>query len=91
MTLFASVAGNGSSVSKRPAITNHADEREQLAALYHLLIQARSRLERIEVDADPATTYMHARNARIDLNEALRRLNHLLGNADSYPAAPASG
>jgi hypothetical protein len=32
---------------------------------------------------------MHARNARIDLNEALRRLNHLLGNADSYPEATA--
>jgi hypothetical protein len=89
LTLFASVAGTGLSVRRRPAITNLADEREQLEALFHLLVRARSRLENMEVDSDPTTTYMHARNARIDLNEALRRLNHLLGNADSYPEATA--
>ncbi len=65
-----------------------SDDREQLEALYHLLVRARGCLEKIEPDSDGSTAYMQARNARIELNEALRRLNYLLGNLDSYPAAP---
>ena len=64
------------------------DEREQLEALVHLLVHARAGLEKIETDSDSSTAYMHARNARIDLNEALRRLHYLLGDADVYPASP---
>lgn len=63
------------------------EEREQLEALYHLLTQARGGLEKIEADSDGSTAYMHARNARIDLNEALRRLTHLLGYTDVHPHA----
>ena len=65
-----------------------SDDREQLEALYHLLVHARSCLEKIDPDCDESTAYMQARNARIDLNEALRRLNYLLGTPDVYPAAP---
>ena len=63
------------------------NDHEQLEALYHLLVQVRSGLEKIESDSDGSTAYMHARNARIDLNEALRRLSHLLGHPDVYPHA----
>lgn len=63
-------------------------DREQLEALYHLLVTARGRLENIATDGDGQTTYMHARNARIDINEALRRLNYLLDRPDVYPEAP---
>jgi hypothetical protein len=66
-------------------ITTPSEEHEQLEALYHLLIQARSGLEKIASDSDGSTAYMHARNARIDLNEALRRLSHLLGYPDGKP------
>lgn len=66
------------------------DEREQLETLVHLLIRARCGLEKVSQDSDGATAYMHARNARIDLNEALRRLHYLLGDADVYPHAPDS-
>jgi hypothetical protein len=69
-------------------VTTLPDERDQLEALYHLLIQVRSGLEKVEADSDAATAYMHTRNARIDLNEALRRLNHLLNQPDTYPVAP---
>ena len=63
------------------------DQQEQLEALYHLVVQARAGLEKIEMDSDGSTAYMHARNARIDLNEALRRLNHLLDAPEAYPVA----
>ena len=67
-------------------MTTTTDDREQLEALYHLLVQARSGLEKIDTESDGSTAYMHARNARIDLNEALRRLSHLLGKAEVYPS-----
>ena len=66
------------------------DDREQMEALVHLLVRARNGLEKIEPDGDGPTAYMHARNARIDLNEAMRRLNYLLDRPDVYPAAPES-
>lgn len=71
----------------RKVMTANTDERQQLEALYHLLVQARGGLEKIDMDSDGSTAYMHARNARIDLNEALRRLSHLLGNPATYPSA----
>jgi hypothetical protein len=63
-------------------------ERDQLESLVHLLVRARSGLEKVEQDGDGATAYMHARNARIDINVALRRLHYPLGDADVYPLAP---
>jgi hypothetical protein len=63
------------------------DQQEQLEALYHLLVQARTGLEKIESDGDALTIYMLARNARIDLNAALRRLSYLLGYPNVYPVA----
>lgn len=64
------------------------DEREQLESMVHLLMRVRTGLEKIEPDGDGPTAYMHARNARIDLNEAVRRLRYLLDRSDLYPAAP---
>jgi hypothetical protein len=63
-------------------------ERDQLESLVHQFVRARSGLEKVEQDGDGATGYMHARNLRIDVNEALRRLHYLLGDADVYPLAP---
>ncbi len=68
-------------------MTMLSEDQDQLEALYHLLVQARTGLEKIDTDSDGSTAYMHARNARIAINEALRRLGHLMGNTDSYPVA----
>lgn len=64
------------------------DEREQLEALIQLLMRVRSGLEKIDPDGEGSTAYMHARNARLDLNEALRRLNYLQNRPDAYPLPP---
>ena len=64
------------------------DTADQLAAIHDALITSRTGLELITQDEHGPTAYMQARNARIQINEALRRINYLLGKPDDYPDPP---
>jgi hypothetical protein len=64
------------------------DAADQVQAIHDLLIDARDSLEQITEEEHGGSAYMRSRNARIQINEALRRVQHLQGKADSYPNAP---